>query len=187
MKKTSFQQKFVLLRNSSRLFCMKLRKIFLGSIAILLLMGTNACDWFESHTLSSTQIKKASSWSAVDQPPTYPECESLEKEEQMECFQDLISQQLLASIAEAELMANAPVEASISVLLKIDKSGSFSILETYISNAVATALPDLQRVLEEAVLNLPQALPATKTNVGIYVDTQIALPIQIRALPIDVL
>lgn len=164
---------------------MKLRKTFLGSVAILLLMGTNACEWFESHTLSSTQIKKASSWSDVDQPPTYPECESLEKEEQMECFQDLISQQLLASIAEADLMANAPVEASISVLLKIDKSGSFSILETYISNTVATALPDLQRVLEEAVLNLPQALPATKTNVGIYVDTQIALPIQIRALPID--
>ena len=39
--------------------------------------------------------------------------------------------------------------------------------------------------LESAVASLPQALPATKTNVGVYVDAQFDLPIQIRAQPIE--
>ena len=43
-------------------------------------------------------------------------------------------------------------------------------------------MSDLDDVLQEAVASLPKALPATKTNAGIFVDTQLTLPIQIIAL-----
>jgi hypothetical protein len=58
-------------------------------------------------------------------------------------------------------------------------------LEAEIPNSVLEALPDLETTLNDAVANLPQALPATKTNVGVYVDTQFTLPIQIRAQPVE--
>jgi hypothetical protein len=58
-------------------------------------------------------------------------------------------------------------------------------MEAEIPNSVLEALPYLESTLNEAVVNLPQALPATKTNVGVYVDTQFTLPIQIRAQPTE--
>ena len=42
-------------------------------------------------------------------------------------------------------------------------------------------LPDIENLLSDAVISLPQALPATKTNVGTLVETKFTLPIQIIA------
>ena len=38
-------------------------------------------------------------------------------------------------------------------------------------------MPELSTLLENAIASLPQALPATKTNVGVTVVSQIKLPI----------
>ena len=145
----------------------------------------SSCDLFESTTVSSTEIKKASSWSKKDQPPSYPECESLDKEEQLECFQNIVSDRLMTTILEASFVASTPFEESIDLTIKVDKNGAFSLVEAEIPNSVLDALPYLESTLNDAVLNLPDALPATKTNVGVYVDTQFTLPILIRAQPIE--
>ena len=39
----------------------------------------------------------------------------------------------------------------------------------------------LSTVLEDAIDGLPTAIPATKSNVGVAVDTQLKLPIRITA------
>jgi hypothetical protein len=140
---------------------------------------------FESTTVSSKEIKKASSWTKKDQAPSFPECESLEKEDQLDCFQNIISEQLLMSIFDANFVATFPLDENIILTLKVDKKGVISLLEAEIPNSVLEALPDLETTLNDAVANLPQALPATKTNVGVYVDTQFTLPIQIRAQPVE--
>ena len=150
-----------------------------------LVIQLTSCDLFESTTVSSKEIKKASSWSKKDQAPSYPECESLEKDEQLECFQNIISERLMMSIAEANLVATNPLDESVVLTLKVDKKGVFSLLESEIPNRVIEVLPYLESTLQDAVANLPEALPATKTNVGVYVDTQFTLPIQIRAQPIE--
>jgi len=103
----------------------------------------------------------------------------------MECFQDLISEYLMVSIAESNLVASSPVQASVVLRLKVDKKGVFSLEEAEISNDILEVLPDLETVLEDAVANLPKALPATKTNVGVYVDAQFSLPINISAQPAE--
>ena len=144
-----------------------------------------SCDLFESTTVSSKEIKKASSWTKKDQAPSFPECESLEKEDQLDCFQNIISEQLLMSIFDANFVATFPLDENIILTLKVDKKGVISLLEAEIPNSVLEALPDLETTLNDAVANLPQALPATKTNVGVYVDTQFTLPIQIRAQPVE--
>jgi hypothetical protein len=77
------------------------------------------------------------------------------------------------------------LDENVVLTLKVDKTGAFSLVEAEIPNSVLEALPYLESTLNEAVVNLPQALPATKTNVGVYVDTQFTLPIQIRAQPTE--
>jgi hypothetical protein len=162
------------------------RKIFFKLFLIpLLVFQLTSCDLFESTTVSSKEIKKASSWTKKDQAPSFPECESLEKEDQLDCFQNIISEQLLMSIFDANFVATFPLDENIILTLKVDKKGVISLLEAEIPNSVLEALPDLETTLNDAVANLPQALPATKTNVGAYVDTQFTLPIQIRAQPVE--
>jgi hypothetical protein len=151
----------------------------------VLLVLLSSCELFDSTTVSKKEIKKASTWSSKDQAPSFPECESLTKKDQMECFQDLISEYLLVSIDESNLVASSPIQASVILRLKVDKKGIFSLEEAEISNDILEVLPDLETVLEDAVANLPIALPATKTNVGVYVDAQFSLPINISAQPAE--
>ena len=111
----------------------------------------NSCDIFESTTISSKEIKKASSWSKKDQAPTYPECDSLDKKEQLECFQNIVKELLMMSISESNLVATNPLEENIVLTLKIDKKGVFSLLETEIPNRVLDLLP----LLESTQMQLP--------------------------------
>ena len=164
---------------------METRKI-LGLIMILLfVIQFYSCELFESTTVSSKEIKKASSWSSKDQPPTYPECESLEESEQLDCFQSIISELILMTVFDANMVANSPINASLLLTLKVDKTGFISLLEIQIPNSILEALPDMETKLQDAVANLPKALAATKTNVGVYVDSQFTIPLQIRAQPIE--
>ena len=164
---------------------METKKIIILVLFPFFVIQLSSCDLFESTTVSSKEIKKASNWSKKDQPPSYPECESLDKEEQLECFQNIVSDRLMTTILEASFVASTPFEESIDLTLKVDKNGAFSLVEAEIPNSVLDALPYLESTLNDAVLNLPDALPATKTNVGVYVDTQFTLPILIRAQPIE--
>ena len=164
---------------------METKKIIILVLFPFFVIQLSSCDLFESTTVSSKEIKKASSWSKKDQPPSYSECESLDKEEQLECFQNIVSDRLMMTILEASFVASTPFEESIDLTIKVDKNGAFSLVEAEIPNSVLDALPYLESTLNDAVLNLPDALPATKTNVGVYVDTQFTLPILIRAQPIE--
>ena len=160
---------------------METKKIIILVLFPFFVIQLSSCDLFESTTVSSKEIKKASSWSKKDQPPSYPECESLDKEEQLECFQNIVSDRLMTTILEASFVASTPFEESIDLTLKVDKNGAFSLVEAEIPNSVLDALPYLESTLNDAVLNLPDALPATKTNVGVNVDIQFKLPILISA------
>ena len=91
----------------------------------------------------------------------------------------------MTTILEASFVASTPFEESIDLTLKVDKNGAFSLVEAEIPNNVLDALPYLESTIEDAVAKLPNALPATKTNVGVYVDIQYKLPILIRAQPIE--
>ena len=164
---------------------MEIKKIITFLLATFLVIQLSSCELFESTTVSSKEIKKASSWSKKDQAPSYPECESLEKGEQLDCFQDIISDRLMMSIYDANMVASIPLDENVVLTLKVDRTGVFSLVEAEIPNSVLEALPYLESTLNETVVNLPKALPATKTNVGVYVDTQFTLPIQIRALPTE--
>jgi hypothetical protein len=162
---------------------MLLKKLFLPFLLILVI-SFGSCELFSSTKVSSSEVKKASSWSSKDQPPSFPECEGVKKKEQLKCFQSIISDQLTLAISNMDITAVESLDHEIFVQIKIDKEGVFSLLEAKISNTVRDALPELEQILTQAVANLPVALPATKTNVGVYVNSQVSMPVQIRAQPL---
>ena len=140
-----------------------------------------SCNLFDSSGISDKEIKTASKWSKNDQPPTYPECEALSLDTQVDCMSDILSSYITEYVYSSNMIANGDIDEEILLIIKIDKEGFFSLSEVQSSDNIIELLPDIEGLLSDAVISLPQALPATKTNVGTFVETKLTLPIQITA------
>ena len=105
---------------------METKKIIAFLLVLLFIMHYTSCELLESTTVSTKEIKKASSWSKKDQAPSYPECESLKKDEQFDCFQNIVSEQIMMSISETNMIADTPLDGEVVIVLKVDKTGVFS-------------------------------------------------------------
>lgn len=153
---------------------------YLNLFALLFIVS--GCEYFSTSTHTPQQIKKASKWSAKDQPPSFESCEDQPKEDQFSCFKNTISSTINTAIFSDELIANQEIDLEIVLLLSIDKQGMIRLEEIENASTAFDALPELSALLESAVSELPYAIPAMKTNVGEVVDTTIKLPIRISAI-----
>ena len=154
-----------------------LKNLILATLLPLII----SCDFFESTEISEKKIESASKWSKDDQPPTYPECEALSIDAQVDCMSDILSSYITEYVSSSNLLANGDIDEEILLIIKIDKEGFFSLSELQNIENIIEFLPDIENLLSDAVISLPQALPATKTNVGTLVETKFTLPIQIIA------
>ena len=159
---------------------MKNIKVYIFIISLsLLAMG---CHLFESTKVSSKEIKAASTWSKKDQGPTFSECESIEStDDKKDCFESIVSNSILDYIDQNPLESSEPISEEISAVLIIDKEGYFSLDEIERSRKMDNAIPNLEEQLLAAISMIPQAEPAIKTNVGVFVSTKMVLPIMIVA------
>ena len=118
-------------------------------IALILVLSLFvSCDLFGPSGLTSVEIKKASKWSSNDQPPTFPECETLDKKEQLECLQEILSNIIMDQIAMSSPISSVPLNEEVKLILKIDQEGVFSLVEAQISSSVKKAIPELKSILD---------------------------------------
>ena len=80
-------------------------------------------------------------------------------------------------------MANQEIDQEIILEIQISKDGDITLLSIDNASSVVNAMPELSTLLENAIASLPQALPATRANVGVTVNSQIKLPIRVIASP----
>lgn len=143
----------------------------------------SSCENFSTKTYTSQQIKKASQWSDKDQMPTFEICSSLEISEQFDCFKDEIANSIYNSLSYEDLISNQEIDEEIILNMIIDEEGKIALDNVENASIVYDAIPSLSEIINSTILSLPKALPATKTNVGIYVKSKIKLPIRITASP----
>ena len=141
------------------------------------------CENFSTKTYTPQQIKKASQWSDNDQMPTFETCSSLETKEQFDCFKDEIANSVYNSLSYEDLISNQEIDEEIILNIVIDDEGNISLDDVENGLSVYEAIPSLSEIINTTISSLPKALPATKTNVGIYVKSKIKLPIRITASP----
>ena len=141
------------------------------------------CDNFSTKTHTPQQIKKASQWSDNDQMPTFETCSSLDIKEQFDCFKDEIANSVYNSLSYENLISNQEIDEEIVLNMVIDEEGNISLDNVENVSLVYEAIPSLSEIINTTISSLPKALPATKTNVGIYVKSKIKLPIRITASP----
>lgn len=144
---------------------------------------TVSCENMSTKTYTPQQIKKASQWGDTDQMPTFETCSSLEIKEQFECFKDEIANSIYNSLSYENLISNQEIDEEIVLSMIIDEQGNITLDNVENGSVVYDAIPSLSEMINSTVSSLPKALPATKTNVGIYVKSKIKLPIRITASP----
>ena len=142
-----------------------------------------SCENFSTKAYTPQQIKKASQWSDKDQMPTFETCSSLEIKEQFDCFKDEIANSIYNSLSYEDLISNQEIDEEIILNMIIDEEGNIALDNVENGSTVYDAIPALSEMINTTISSLPKALPATKTNVGIYVKSKIKLPIRITASP----
>ena len=139
------------------------------------------CEYFSTTTYTPKQIKQASEWSEKDQSPGFESCQDDPEEDRFLCFKNTISNAVTDALYTELLISNQVLDREITLIIGVDKEGTISLLELEDAATVLDALPALSTVLEDAINSLPTAIPATKSNVGVTVDTQLKLPLRITA------
>ena len=149
---------------------------YLFFIPFFILSG---CDLFKSSKVPASEIKSASSWSLNDEQPSYSDCEDLNKEENFDCFGSIVSESIIKYISEEVVDLNVEIDEEIKLVINIDKEGFFSLLSIDASDFVKNNIKGIEEIIENAIYNIPQALPAVKVNVEEYVNAKFELPIRI--------
>lgn len=152
------------------------------SISMFILLITFVqCDSFSTQTYTPQQIKKASQWAESDQYPSFENCTETKPEDNFVCFKNIISATVENALQSYEFIANQAIDEEIVLNLLIDENGAFSLEDIENGAYVSDALPELTSALEAAILELPQATPAMKTNIDVAVKSSIKLPIRVTA------
>ena len=149
---------------------LRLNILIVKCFFVLLLLSS--CNFFD-YSVPDKEIIKSSSWNSNDQPPSYPECESLDLNEQKKCFIQAIEKKLISYFNDS----NIKLETTEYILkVNIDALGSFSILNISSEDSISK---ETIKQFNNAFNNLPKALPAVKTNVGEFVSVVFDLPIKL--------
>jgi len=125
-------------------------------------------------SVPDSEIESASSWSINDQPPSFPECENLKNNQHLDCFRNIIEIEINNFLNNKVF----PLDSNEYILtLKIDTIGKFSLDKLNPSNELDNTSVNL---IISAVDNIPNALPAVKTNVGEFVEVTFNLPFKLN-------
>ena len=138
-----------------------------------LLIMIVSCDSINM-SVPDSEIESASSWSINDQPPSFPECENLKNNQHLDCFRNIIEIEINNFLNDKVF----PLDSNQYILtLKIDTIGKFSLDKLNPSNKLDNTSINL---IKSAVENIPNALPAIKTNVGEFVEVTFNLPFKLK-------
>ena len=136
---------------------------------LLIIFATVSCDT-NNVRVSDSEIQSASAWSINDQPPTFPQCENLKNNEHLDCFKNIIEVEINSFLNDKVF----PADTSVFILtLKVDTIGKFSLDDLSALGKLNSTSKDM---IKNAVENIPNALPAIKTNVGEFVEVTFNLP-----------
>ena len=140
---------------------------------LFLIITMLSCD-SKYVSVPDSEIETASSWTINDQPPSFPECENLKNNQHLDCFRNIIEIEINNFLNNKVF----PLDSNEYILtLKIDTTGKFSLDKLNPSNK----LDDISiNLIKSAIENIPNALPAIKTNVGEFVEVSFNLPFKLK-------
>tara|TARA_B110000008_G_scaffold80941_1_gene82617 strand:+ start:486 stop:974 length:489 start_codon:yes stop_codon:yes gene_type:complete len=149
---------------------------------VMLSFSFFGCEFIDTKKVSNEKIMLASNWSINDQPPSFNKCDVLlELDEQKKCFEQTLLNLIHSNLSKLKFESPKSFNSEVILVIKIDEDGIFSPVKFEDNDKVFFKIEGLENKLIDIVNNLPNALPAIKTNVGSYVNVKFSIPIKINA------
>lgn len=154
-------------------------------LLLLLMFALCSCEYFSAKKTTSDAIYKEElktfNWNDVDEFPTFSVCDSLEtKTDKQECFQTTITNHISKNLEKEIIVVSQDISDTLIMELQISEKGDITVLDIEAKETTLAEIPDIESLLKNALLELPQVFPAIKR--GQQVKTQFKLPIILQAV-----
>lgn len=151
---------------------------------LFLILVLSSCTSWETKKVSSQEILhqkwESISLNEVGEYPSFAVCDTTENRlNHKNCFESTIQKSLMDKLSLHELRFTRPIHDTVWIDFEINEKGAFCLDSIRISPAIKTEVPLLEAWIQDAVIELPEARPATKRDLP--VKARFKIPVVLKS------
>ena len=153
---------------------MKIANLF---IIIFFILSCNT-----EYSIKKVEIPSSiTNWNVNDEPPSIKLCDQIESELNRNiCFQNELIKLIYENIDFSEIVVERDLNDTLIISILINKKGEISFFKSVIPLEIKNQIPLIYSILNKAIKRLHRILPATKTNIGVQVNSSFELPLILK-------
>lgn len=139
-----------------------------------------SCDYFSFKRKKNLQaLDTIVDIHSVDIFPSFKVCDSIiEKAEKEGCFRNTVYQEITNSLAKQDIKVKRDIDEIVQVVIAVHTNKAISLKSMEASQKVYEEIPDIKKILEKSIRELPEVFPAIKRSIP--VTSEYTLPIRIQ-------
>lgn len=150
-------------------------------IILIALLIISSCQSNLNKVEADNNLEKIT-WTSNDEFPSIEQCNELSEPRIVnDCFKNFLSTEILKNLNLSKIIIEKPLNDTVNIELLIDKKGKISISSKLIPENIIQMISNFGNILDNAIDSLPIVLPATKTTLGISVNSKFQLPIILKS------
>ena len=150
-------------------------------IILIALLVISSCQSNLNKVEADNNIEKIT-WTSNDEFPSVELCNELAEPRLVnDCFKNFLSSEILKNLNLSKITIEKPLNDTVNIELLIDNKGKISISDKVIPENIIQMISNFEIFLDNAIDSLPIVLPATKTTLGISVNSKFQLPIILKS------
>ena len=152
-------------------------KIINFFLLIFLILGCKENYNQKKIEISSSIIK----WNVNDELPSIKLCDEIVSELERDiCFKEKLIRLIYDNIDFSEIVVENNLNDTLIISILINQRGKISLLKSFVPKKIKNHIPIIDTIILKAINDLPNILPATKTNIGVQVSSSFELPIILK-------
>ena len=150
-------------------------------IILIALLVISSCQSNLNKVEADNNIEKIT-WTSNDEFPSIELCNELTESRLVnDCFKNFLSSEILKNLDLSKITIEKPLNDTVNIELLIDNKGKISISDKVIPENIIQMISNFEIFLDNAIDSLPIVLPATKTTLGVSVNSKFQLPIILKS------
>ena len=150
-------------------------------IILIALLVISSCQSNLNKVEADNNIEKIT-WTSNDEFPSIELCNELSESRLVnDCFKNFLSSEILKNLNLSKITIEKPLNDTVNIELLIDNKGKISISDKVIPENTIQMISNFEIFLDNAIDSLPIVLPATKTTLGVSVNSKFQLPIILKS------
>lgn len=148
-------------------------------IAVILICFFTSCEYFTKRENNNERKLDSINFTSVDKAPSFKVCDSIyEKTQKNDCFRSTMYSEITKSLSRQDITVKQEIDEIVKVVITVHSTQKISLKSIEASQSVYDQIPNIEKIIEESIKDLPSVFPAMKR--GIPVTSEYTLPIRIQ-------